>query len=114
MLNSGKNRQFFVLCDIEIWQMTFKSNRAPLLYATSSFVHRFTAISEIKLSGVTVRKRPIRLKIDEFMFHVTLKFERWPWKTIEDLFYATSSFVYHFVDISEFKLELQSGNAKFG
>ena len=29
-------------------------------------------------------------------------------------FYATSSFVHHFVPIGEFKLELQSGNAKSG
>ena len=28
------------------------------------------------------------------------------------LFYATSSFVHHFVAIGEFKLELQSGNAQ--
>ena len=29
------------------------------------------------------------------------------------LFYATSSFVHHFVAIGEFKLELQSGKAQF-
>ena len=45
---------------------------------------------------------------------VTLKFDGWPWKTIEHLFYATSSFVQHFVAIGEFKLELQSGNAQSG
>ena len=35
-------------------------------------------------------------------------------KTIGHLFYATSSFVYLFVPICEFKLELQSGKAQFG
>ena len=35
----------------------------------------------------------------------------WPSKTIGHLFYATSSFVQHFVAIDEFKLELQCGNA---
>ena len=30
-LNSAQNRQFFVLCDLEIWRMTLKNNRAPLL-----------------------------------------------------------------------------------
>ena len=30
------------------------------------------------------------------------------------LFYATSSCVHHFIAIGQFKLELQSGNAKFG
>ena len=41
---------------------------------------------------------------------MTLKFDGWPWKTIGHLFYATSSFVHHFVAIGEFKMELQSGN----
>ena len=36
---------------------------------------------------------------------VTLKFDGWPWKTIGHLFRATSSFVYHFVPIGEFKLK---------
>ena len=35
-------------------------------------------------------------------------------KTTEHLFYATLSFVQHFVAIGEFKLELQSGNAQSG
>ena len=35
-------------------------------------------------------------------------------KTIGHLFYATSSFVHHFVAIGEFKLQLQSGNTRFG
>ena len=45
---------------------------------------------------------------------MTLQFDVWPWKTIGHLFYATSSFVHHFVAIGDFKLELQSGNAQFG
>ena len=49
-----------------------------------------------------------------FFGRVTLKFDGWPWKTIGHLFYATSSFVQHFVAIGEFKLELQSGNAQSG
>ena len=36
----------------------------------------------------------------------------WIEKTIGHLFYATSSFVYYFVAIGEFKLEIQSGNAQ--
>ena len=35
-------------------------------------------------------------------------------KTIGHLFYATSSFVQHFIAIGEFKLELQSGNDQSG
>ena len=41
----------------------------------------------------------------QFVSRVTLKFNGWLW-------YATSSFVHRFVDICEFKLELQSGSAQ--
>ena len=47
----------------------------------------------------------------QFLSRVTLKFDRWPWKTIGHLTYARSSFVHNFIAIGEFKLELQSGNA---
>ena len=60
----------------------------------------------------SVGKRLIWVKIDEFFSRVTLKFDGWPSKTIGHLFYATSSFVHHFIAIGEFKLELQSGNAQ--
>ena len=43
-----------------------------------------------------------------------MKFDGWPSKTLGHLFYATSSFVQHFIAIGEFKLELQSGNAQSG
>ena len=45
---------------------------------------------------------------------MTLKFYGWPEKTIGHLFYATLSFLHHFVVIGEYKLELQSGNAQSG
>ena len=45
---------------------------------------------------------------------MTLKFDGWPSKTIGHLFFATSSFVHHFLAIGEFKLDLQSGNAQSG
>ena len=47
----------------------------------------------------TVRKRSIRVKIGEFLSHVTLKFDGWPW-TIGHLFYVASSFVHHLIAIS--------------
>ena len=31
-LNSGQNRRFVVLCELEIWWMTLKKNKASLLY----------------------------------------------------------------------------------
>ena len=53
-------------------------------------------------------------QIVNFSARVTVKFDGWPCKTIGHLFYATSSFVHHFVPIGEFKLKLQSGNAQSG
>ena len=49
-----------------------------------------------------------------FLSRVTLKFEGWPWKKIGHLFYSTWSLVYHVIAICEFKMELLSGNTKFG
>ena len=61
-----KISDFFVWCDLEIWWMTLKNNRAPLL-------------SNIKLCasfyfGVTVRKR-----LNWVLTSVTLTFDLWPW-----------------------------------
>ena len=160
--NLGQIQQFLESCDLEIWRMTLKNNRAPLLsniklYA--SFHHHMWI-----QTGVTVWKR-----LSWVVTSVTLTFDLWPWpfawtlrsslvitpenfmmirwwehsqkgvtdrrtdgqtdrqtenticraawsqlKTIGHLFYATSSFVQHFVPIGEFKLELQSGNAQSG
>ena len=111
-LNLDSNRQFFRPCDREIWWMTSKNNRALLLYyvklCASFQIHWW-----IK-TGSTVQKRSIRVEIGDMLSRVTLKFDGWPWKTIGHLFYATSSFVQHFVPIGEFKLELQSWNAQSG
>ena len=82
-------------------------------YTTSSFVHHFKSIGEFKLD-LQSRNAQFGSKIGDMLSRVTLKFDRWPWKTIGHLFYATSSFVHHFVAIGEFKLELQSGNAQSG
>ena len=109
LLKLDLNHRFFSPCDLEIWWMTPKNNRAPLLCyfkLCASFLSHWWI-----QTGVTVQKRLIWVKIDNFFSRVTLKFEGWPSKTIGHLFYATSSFVQHFVAIDEFKLELQSGNA---
>ena len=49
-----------------------------------------------------------------FFIPVTLKFDKWPWKTIGHLFFTTLSFVHPFKAMSKFNLELQSGNSQFG
>ena len=160
--NLGQIWRFLEPCDLEIWQMTLKNNRAPLLSNIKLYAsfHHHMRIQ----TGVTVRKR-----LSWVVTSVTLTFDLWPWpfawtlllslvitpenfmmirwwehsqkgvtdgrtdgqtdrrtenticraawsqlKTIGHLFYATSSFVHHFVAIGEFKLELQSGNAQSG
>ena len=76
------------------WRMTLKNNRAPLLpyfkLCASYCSHWWIQ------TRVTVRKRPIWVKFDNFFSRVTLQFDVWPSKTIGHLFYATSSFVHHF------------------
>ena len=110
--NLGQNRRFLEPCDLEIRRMTLKNNRAPLLCYFKLYAsfrsHRWIQ------AGVTVRKRPIWVKINDFLSRVTLQFDVWPWKTIGHLFYATSSFVHHFEAIGDFKLELQSGKPNLG
>ena len=112
LLKFDPNHRFFSPCDLEIWCMTSKNNRAPLLYyiklCVSFQIHWWIQ------TEVTLRKRSIRVEISDFLSLVTLKFDGWPWKTIGHLIYTTSSFVHHFKSIGELKLKLQSGNAQFG
>ena len=70
--NLGQIRQFLEPCDLEIWRMTLKNNRAPLLsniklYA--SFHHHMWI-----QTGVTVRKR-----LSWVVTSVTLTFDLWHW-----------------------------------
>ena len=156
--NLGQIRRFLEPGDLEIWRMTLKNNRAPLLsniklYA--SFHHHIWI-----QTGVTVRKR-----LSWVVTSVTLTFDLWHWpfawtlrwslvitpenfmmirwwehgqkgvtdrrtdgrtdwtihraawsqlKKIGHFFYATSSFVQHYVAIGDLKLELESGNGQSG
>ena len=111
--NGPKASIFF--CFVWPWNLMndIKNNRTPILYyikpCTSFQSHGWIQ------SGATVWKRSIRVKIgDFFLYRVTLKFYKWPRETSAHVFYATSSFVHRFKAIGEFKLELQSGIAKFG
>ena len=112
LLKLDLNRRFISPCDLEIWWMTQKNNGAPLLCYFKLFAS-FRSDWWMQ-TRVTVRKRLIWVKINAFLSRVTLKFDRWPSKTIGHLFYATSSFVQHFVAIGVFKLELESGNTQSG
>ena len=110
--NLGQNQWCFVPCDLEICWMTLENIRASLLccFKLCATFHSHRWIQ----TWVTVRKRPIWVKFDNFFSRVTLKFDGWPWKTIGHFFNATSSFVHHFVAIGVFKLEFESGNGQFG
>ena len=167
LLKLDSNHRFFSPCELEIWWMTSKMYRVPLLhyikfcaspqtpwwiqtgvtvqkssirakisnvfrtmwswnlmgwpsesighlfYAILSFVHHFKATGEFKLEFQS-RNTQFGSKLGIFLSRVTLIFDGWPWKTIRHLFYVASSFMHHFVNISEFNLKLQSGNAQFG
>ena len=111
-LNSGQNWRFFLSC------VTLKFDGWPwktighLFYTTSTFVHHFKSIGEFKLE-LRSGNAQFGSKSAFFLSRVTLKFDRWPWKTIGHLFYTISSFVHHFKAMGESKLELQSRNAQF-
>ena len=73
-LNSGQNRRFIVPCDLEIWRMTLKNNRVPLLccfkLCASFHSHRWIQ------TKVTVRKRSIWVQIGDLLSRVTSKIWR--------------------------------------
>ena len=67
---------FFAPFDLEIWQMTLKNKRAPLLccFKLCASFHSHWWIQ----TWVTVRKRPIWVNISDF-------FPVWPWNLTDDL-----------------------------
>ena len=112
LLKLDSNHRFFSPCDLEIWWITPKDNRTPVLYYFKLFAslrsHWWVQ------TGVTVWKHLIWVKIDDFVQPCDLAVWRMTLKNKEDLCYATSSLVHHSVAIGEFKLELQFRNAYFG
>ena len=110
LLKLDSNHRFFSLCNLEIWWMTLKNYRAPLLHDIKLCASSQTP--QWIQNGVTVRKRSIWVKIVNFLSRVTFKFDGWPWKTIGHLFDVASSFGHHFIAIGEFKLKSQSRNAQ--
>ena len=64
LLKLDWNRRFFSPCDLEIWWMTPKNNRAPLLCNFKLFA-KFCSHWWIQ-TGVRVRKCLIWVKIDDF------------------------------------------------
>ena len=70
--NLGQIRRFLEPCDLEIWRMTLKNNRAPLLsyFKLCASFHSHWWIQ----TGVRVQKR-----LSWVLNSVTLTFDLWPW-----------------------------------
>ena len=70
----GFNSSIFHPCDLDIWSMTSKNNKARLLYyiklCVSFHIHQWIQ------TGVIVRKRPIWVKFDVFLSRVTWQCDR--------------------------------------
>ena len=96
ILQIGFKSSIFRPCDLEIWWMTPKNNKACLLYniklCVSFHIHQWNQ------SGVTVRKHPIWVKFDDFepchleIWRMTLKNNRAP---IQCYFKLCASFWSH-------------------
>ena len=74
--NLSQNWWFFFPLDVKIWQMTVKNNRATrqCYFKMCASFHSHLSIQ----NGVTVRKRQIWVKIDDFC-------PVWPWSLTDDL-----------------------------
>ena len=70
--NLGQIRRFLEPCDLEIWRMTLKNNRAPLL-CCFQLCAWFNCLIWTQ-TGVRVRKR-----LSWVLTSVTLTFDLWPW-----------------------------------
>ena len=110
--NLGQMRRFLEPCDLEIWRMTLKNNRAPLL-CYFKLCAAFRSNWWIQ-TGVTVRKRPIWVKFDGFLEPCDLEIWRMTFKNNRAPLLCYFKLCAHFIAIGEFKLELQSGNAQSG
>ena len=88
-LKFDPKRRFFSPCDLKIWEMPLKNNRAPLLcyFATSNFVNHFVAIGELEFEIVSGNAH-FGSNVAIFLSCVTLESHRWPWKTMGYLFYV--------------------------
>ena len=84
MLNLGQNQLFFALCDLEIWWMTLKNNRASLL----CYIKLCASLQSLRWiqTGVTVGNTQFGLKKNRTFFvpcdleiwQITLKKNRTP------------------------------------
>ena len=81
-LNSAQNRRYFVLCDLKIWRMTLKNNRAPLLsnIKLCAWYHRH------RFDLCDLHLRPLTLN---FCMHLTSAISNNSWKFHDDTMMGT-------------------------
>ena len=112
--NSQFGSKYVIFCPVWPWNSTddLAKKWAPVVcrfkLCASFHSHRWIR------TKVTVRKRSIRVEIGDFFSRVTLKFYGWHWKTIGHLFFATSSFVHHFVAIGDSNWSYSLETPNFG
>ena len=84
----GQIRQFVEPCDLEIWRMTLKNNRAPLL----SIIKPYAWFHHNMETGITFRKR-----LSWVVTSVTLTFDFWlcpfAWTSLLSLILTPENFV---------------------
>ena len=100
----------FGLCDLEIGSMALKNNRdfLPCPFQLCVSFHSYQCIQLGTNSPETLKSG----RNWHFLSPMTTKLDWWHWKTIGHLSYASSSFMHHFIVISEFKFELQFRNTQ--
>ena len=113
LLQSPEHQQaWYCLCETDSMYFCSRVNFICLGEAKSKIQNNKANLRDlIAATGLVISNW---IQIVNFSARVTVKFDGWPCNTIGHLFYATSSFVHHFVAIGEFKLQLQSGNAQSG
>ena len=107
-----KISDFIAPYDLAFWEMTLKTI-GHIFDATSSFVCHFITISELKLESKT-RNAQFESKLMFVLSCVTLKFNKWPWKAIGQLFHATSGFVHDFIAIVDWNWGYSPGTSNLG
>ena len=108
---------FFGLCHLEIRQMTSQKHREPYFHTPRGYVYNFIATlkqpSGIAHIGAAIRNCSHWSCLQELLTsdqncrfsaaRENPKVDRWRTK-VGHLFYATSSFVHHFVNVCQLKL----------
>ena len=118
LLKLDSDRRFLSQCDLQIWWTTSTKNRAlsivskPLVNSNLSYSLEtlisgqngaFLVPRDLEIWRMTfeINRAPL---LSNIKLRATLKFNRWPCKTIGHVFYSTSSFVHRSKAIGEFKL----------